>query len=372
MPAYKIIYGAGPTLTRDESRFGRGYGFVGMHREPAIKTLAYEVLERPLHGKNIFELDKGLARAGAELHSFQRMGDWWVFLRISAKQTESRLWSFEEFLLLDDAEVDALVARGISPVQVFRFDGEGSDGRPLWYRDPLWSEPATWYTEPLSFKGISFPDLVAEPSPGLLPFRYPTCSWIVPEFGDGASLPDLLNAFGLAGQSLRHKCYPGITREEFKELFWNRLSFTTYHLDPARVFDLNFATGKHQTWMAFWQGSHDPKQYETEEALSWPADEQSLPEEPSEDEMKAAGWLRVCPEEQTHPSKLQSDPIVSGSQHTNESYHERRPKSNKKQVWSNKKLLVIGGATFAFLLLGALVSFSYLRLKRQAERGERI
>ncbi|MEZ5431049.1 MAG: hypothetical protein R3F31_07685 [Verrucomicrobiales bacterium] len=47
MAAYKIIYGAGPTLTREESRFGRGYGFVGMHRHPAVKELAFRDTGKP-------------------------------------------------------------------------------------------------------------------------------------------------------------------------------------------------------------------------------------------------------------------------------------------------------------------------------------
>ncbi|MCB1243953.1 MAG: hypothetical protein KDN04_14565, partial [Verrucomicrobiae bacterium] len=121
MAAYKIIYGAGPTLTREESRFGRGYGFVGMHRHPAVKELAFGTLESHLHGKNIYELEKrwmGVFSAGPEIAAFHQIGDWAVLIRISAKQTEGRLWSFEEFLLIDSDGVKSLSERQVTPAEV--------------------------------------------------------------------------------------------------------------------------------------------------------------------------------------------------------------------------------------------------------------
>lgn len=377
MAAYKIIYGAGPTLTREESRFGRGYGFVGMHRHPAVKELAFGTLESHLHGKNIYELEKrwmGVFSAGPEIAAFHQIGDWAVLIRISAKQTEGRLWSFEEFLLIDSDGVKSLSERQVTPAEVLLWSGPGPDGTPLWHRDSLWAEPASWYSDPLELEILSFDQAIpGGPDPGLAPFRFPACDWAVAREGTEEERT-LLPAYARAQQNLLQKIREtpgGISSDGFREIFWERLTFTTFDLDPSRVLDLSFGTGEPHVWDGLWEGIHDPGRLDSPEALAWPPrlDEEggAEPLAASRQEIEQAGWLEPLPVETPaavpvtpkfdEPASIVTAPRGTGRIDKSR-FQVAPPRKKRKQSWKIQPLaiLLIVGIAVITLLVGFIRS----------------
>ncbi|MEZ5431050.1 MAG: hypothetical protein R3F31_07690 [Verrucomicrobiales bacterium] len=222
-------------------------------------------------------------------------------IRISAKQTEGRLWSFEEFLLIDSDGVKSLSERQVTPAEVLLWSGPGPDGPRFGIGTAFGQSLPLGIVIRLSWKFFH----LIKPFPvalilGLAPFRFPACDWAVAREGTEEERT-LLPAYARAQQNLLQKIRETSGRDLLRRIsgdLWERLTFTTFDLDPSRVLDLSFGTGEPHVWDGLWEGIHDPARLDSSaEALAWPPEwtrrgelNHWLP--PDRKSNKLAGWSR--------------------------------------------------------------------------------
>lgn len=344
--AFKIVYGAGQTINlHSQSGFGSGYGFLQMHRDERVTQFAVEKLERRLVGNSYrFERGEEWGQEAIPISTYQRCGPWHVLSRLRPiGESRGRSYFLAEFLLVDEGEardLAALPGGGVVPAEILR-----STNSDLWFQGDTWDQPGQWLEGSLDLCGIfrsgmEFDARFARPA-----FEHHECVWETDRAAEWT--PDSTLFAMAATQKHFLKKYEGriagVSRpgDACFELAWNRLSLTSFYLDPGSGLDLDFGerdgalpftwTGVfsriplHQLWI---DGARESGNLlmttGTEEATAHDPEALSI----------AAGWILPLPE----PSKVQAA-ASSQSQPVAHQIDKGKPNQKQKQPGIFSRLL---------------------------------